>query len=62
MTKADHIIAALVNALDMIRREAEKPDASRHYILGVAEQSIRLCDSERERNSDGYLVVAGGQS
>ena len=57
MTKQDIIISELIDALDLIRREAEKPDASRHYILGVTEGATKRCNAERERDSDGYLVV-----
>jgi hypothetical protein len=57
MTNADHIIADLMHALDLIRRESEKPDASRHYINGAAEHAMATCDAQRERNRDGYLVV-----
>ncbi len=57
MTKEDRIIAHLMDALDAIRREADKADASRHYILGCAEGAMKACDAQRERNSDGYLVV-----
>ena len=59
MDKPDRIIADLMNALDLIRREAEKPDASRHYIDGVAAQATEICNRQRERNADGYLVVKG---
>ncbi len=57
MTNADRIIADLMNALDAIAREADKADASRHYIRGAATMAMALCDQRRERNSDGYLVV-----
>lgn len=57
MTKADRIISELMNALDIIRREADKPEVSRHYIRGAACEAMALCDAQRERNSDGYLVV-----
>jgi hypothetical protein len=51
------VIVNLMNALDAIQREAHKPTASRHYILGVCEQAIRECNAVREQNADGYLVV-----
>ncbi len=54
---ADQIINDLMHALDVIKREADKPEASRHYILGAAESAMRSCDRQRVRNSDGYLVV-----
>jgi hypothetical protein len=57
MTKADHVVAHLMDALDLILREAEKEDASRHYIMGVVEGGVKRCNDQRERNSDGYLVV-----
>ncbi len=57
MTKADRIISELMDALDLIRHEAEKPDASRHYIDGVAAGAMDRCNRQRVRNSDGYLVV-----
>lgn len=57
MTIQDHIISDLIDALDAIRREAEKEDASRHYIQGVVKGATERCNSQRERNSDGYLVV-----
>jgi hypothetical protein len=59
MTKHDEIIGGLMDALGLILREAEKTDASRHYINGVAAQAMKNCDAQRVRNSDGYLVVAG---
>ena len=58
MTRSDRIIAELMNALDLIRREADKPEASRHYIDGVAAFAMSKCDAQRERNKDSYLVVA----
>jgi len=61
MNKYDRIISELVDALHLISREADKEDASRHYIAGVASQAIKNCDRSRERNSDGYLVVKGGR-
>jgi len=57
MTKADHVVADLMDALDAILREAKKEDASRHYIMGVVEGATRRCNLERERGSDGYMVV-----
>jgi hypothetical protein len=57
MTKQDMIIAELMDALDLIAHEAEKADASRHYIAGVCGGAMKRCNAERERNSDGYLVV-----
>lgn len=57
MSKHDRIIADLITALDAIQREATKPDGSRPFILGLASQAIYACNTERERNSDGYLVV-----
>jgi hypothetical protein len=61
MDKRDRIIAELMDALDMIRREAEKTDASRHYIDGVAAGAMERCNSQRVRNSDGYLVTKGAK-
>jgi len=61
MTKHDRIIAELIDALDMIMREAEKPECSRHYVDGVARQATANCNAQREPNSDGYLVVKGGR-
>ena len=55
--KRDRIISELMDALEYIRREADKPDASRHYILGVCEGAAKRCNAERVRNTDGYLVV-----
>lgn len=57
MTNADRIISELTDALDAIKREAAKEDASRHYIQGVVEGAMKRLDSQRVRNSDGYLVV-----
>lgn len=57
MTKADRIISELMDALDLIRREADKPEASRHYIDGVAAGAMARCDASRVRNADGYMVV-----
>jgi len=57
MTKHDRIIRDLITALDGIRREADKADASRRYIAGMAEQAIANWNAQCERNSDGYLVV-----
>lgn len=56
MTKADSIVAELIDALDLIRREAEGR-GSLPYIVGVAEQATKNCNARRERNADGYLVV-----
>ncbi len=57
MTKSDRIVSDLMNALDTIRREAEKPDANRHFIIGAAEQAMKACDAVRTRDVDGYLVA-----
>lgn len=57
MDTKDRIISELMDALDMIRREAQKPECSRHYIIGVCEGATNRCNASRERNSDGYLVV-----
>lgn len=57
MTKQDRIIADLIDALGIIITEARKDNASRHYILGAAEMAIELANAQRERNTDGYLVV-----
>lgn len=57
MTRADRIIAELMNALDLIRRESERPEPRHHYIEGMALEAMEHCDAQRERNSDGYLVV-----
>jgi hypothetical protein len=57
MTKADHVVAHLMDALDLILREALKDEASRHYIIGVVKGAMKRCNLERERDSDGYLVV-----
>jgi hypothetical protein len=57
MTKADTIIAELVDALDLAYREADKENCSRHYIVGVCEFAIRRANAQRVRNEDGYLVV-----
>lgn len=58
MQKHDAIIAALVDALDIIARAADKPN-QQAYIQGVAEQAIRNANIERVRNTDGYLIVKG---
>lgn len=55
--KHDRIISDLIAALDYIHREADKPEASRHYIMGVCEGATKMANAERVRNSDGYLVV-----
>ncbi len=69
MTKQDHIISDLMDALEMIQRNAEKalaeespnpfsqPRAVLAYISGVANGAQKRVNWERERNSDGYLVV-----
>jgi hypothetical protein len=57
LARYDKIISHLMNALDLIRREAENRSGSTTYILGVAVQSMADCNAQRERNSDGYLVV-----
>ncbi len=57
MTTSDRIISELIDALNLIRREAENDDASRHYIQGVVKGATDRCNASRERNSDGYLVV-----
>jgi hypothetical protein len=61
MANANDIISDLMHALELIRREADKPTASRHYIDGVAAFAMAKCDAQRERNSDGYLVVKENQ-
>ena len=43
--------------LDVIEREADKADASRHYIKGAVMQAKSLATSRMTRNRDGYLVV-----
>lgn len=60
LTRHDHVIADLVNALDIIRRESQKPAGSLAFINGAATQAIKMCDLHRTRNSDGYLVVREG--
>lgn len=57
MIKSDRIISDLMFALDTILREANKPDANRHFIRGAAGAAMAICDAQRERNHDGYLVV-----
>ncbi len=57
MKTSDRIISNLINALDIIGREADKATASRYFIAGVVRKAIDDCNAERERNSDGYLVV-----
>lgn len=59
MTKADTIIAELVNALATIRRHADDRRSvyACDFISGVAEQAIKQCDAHRERNRHGYMVV-----
>ena len=57
LMRANRIIADLMYALDTIHREAEKEDASRHYIMGVCEGASGACDRQRVRNSDGYMEV-----
>ena len=54
---ANQIISDLMHALDVILREAQREECSRHYIIGAAEIAMRQCDAQRVRNSDGYLVV-----
>jgi hypothetical protein len=56
-TTSDRLISELMEALELIRREAEKDDASRHYIQGVCKGASDRCNASRERNSDGYFVV-----
>jgi hypothetical protein len=63
MTTHDRIINELMDALDKIRREIIVPvpvDAA-HRVLGMADYAINRCNAQRERNSDGYLVVRNGQ-
>lgn len=55
MSKHDAMIRELVNALDAIRRHAVSN--GQHFIVGVAEQAISNCNSQRKRNTDGYLIV-----
>jgi hypothetical protein len=59
MTTHDRIINELVDALDKIHREAAcTPEAaSLTRILGLCDYAISRCNAQRERNSDGYLVV-----
>lgn len=59
MQTYDIIIVELMEALELIRREALKDDCSRHYIQGVVEGATKRCNADRMRNSDGYLVVKG---
>jgi hypothetical protein len=58
MTKSDRIIAELIDALDKIERKTHgtKLEALA-YIGGVAKQAQANANTQRERNSDGYLVV-----
>ena len=55
--RANRIISGLMGALDTIRREAEQGALRPSYIVGVAQRAMEACDSQRERNRDGYLVV-----
>ena len=57
-TKADRVIDELTQALANILNEAQKENASRHYIAGAAEFALQRCQSQQVRNADGYLVVA----
>ena len=57
LSKADRLIADLVTALDLIRRHAKGAAPSLDSIRGVADFAIEQANAERERNSDGYLVV-----
>lgn len=57
MTKSDRIIADLMNALNVITREAKREEANRHFIVGVATMASELCNAQRVHNNDGYLVV-----
>ena len=59
MTKADQIIAELMDALDKIQREVVEHEWRWRgsYIVGVAKQAMKNCNAQRERNADGYLVV-----
>ena len=57
MNNTDHIIAELMNALDLILHEAQQETASRHYIQGVATQAMKNCNAHRARGRDGYLQV-----
>lgn len=62
MTIADRVVADLVNALDTIIREIDRPNTRVPFIYGVATQAITNCDVHRERNSDGYLVLKGNRA
>jgi hypothetical protein len=55
-TKADDVVALLLNALEIIARAAVKAD-QQPYIQGCAEQAIKMAHAQMVRNSDGYLVV-----
>jgi hypothetical protein len=59
MSRHDRIIADLMTALDAIRREAHEKasEGSLDFIFGLAGQAMTNCDAQRERNTDGYLVV-----
>ena len=59
LARYDKIINELMDALDKIRREIIIPvpvDAA-NRMLGMADYAINRCNAQRERNSDGYLVV-----
>lgn len=57
MNKSDRLISNLMFALSLIER-ASNDTANRHaYINGVATMAQSICNAQRERNADGYLVV-----
>ena len=58
MTKHDRIISYLIDALDAIQRTALSDNtAACMRIHGMASQAIEHTNNQRERNTDGYLVV-----
>lgn len=57
--KHDRIIAELVAALAQIHRQTAYPPEcdTISIVRGIAEQAMKNCNAQRERNADGYLVV-----
>jgi hypothetical protein len=57
MTKTEHVIADLINALGAIQRTAlsdNSPACMRVY--GISQQALANVESRLERNTDGYKV------
>ena len=55
----DRVILDLLNALDVIQREATRDGGCLAYIDGAASQAVKMCKLRMSPNQDGYLVIKG---